>query len=206
MAKILKPNVDGFNQTDTGISYYDGPPPVPGVYQGKIKQLALATIATGANAGGQRLHLVVEITEGKYKGAGLVHSLNLTNQGAPYVNQFLRSLTDGSEAQYNAIREAFWHVGYSVGDENQKGRLPILKIGKKTDPIGMTTTFVTRMRPGNDGTERAVIARFVIPVPSDDATQEDSEDEIDLDTSFADIDDLDDKVSIGADSDDPWSV
>lgn len=205
MARVLKPNVDGYDEQLTGSSYYDGPPPVPGVYKGKIKQLALATIATGNNAGGQRLHLVVEITEGKYKGAGLVHSLNLTKQGAPYVNQFLRSLTDGSDSQYNAIREAFWRVGYTVGDEDQKGRLPILKIGKKTDPIGLATSFVTRMRAGNDGVERADIARFVVPATVE--TQEDTEEDDTLDSlaEFADLDELD-KVTISADADDPWSV
>ena len=61
----MKPVVDGFNETLSGGNYYDGPPPTPGLYQGKIKQLALATIASGPNAGGQRLHLVVEITDGK---------------------------------------------------------------------------------------------------------------------------------------------
>lgn len=204
MAKIMKPAVDGFNDTSTGNSYYDGPPPTPGLYQGKIKQLALATIATGNNAGGQRLHLVVEITEGKFKGAGLVTSLNLTQQGSPYVNQFLRSLTDGSDEQDKAIREAFWHVGYAVGDEDQKGRLPIIKIGKKFDPIGKPTAFVTRMRTGNDGVERADIARFVAPTVVE--PQEDSDDdELNLD-DFAVENDGNDKVTIDIDADDPWSV
>lgn len=206
MARVMKPVIDGFNDTNTGGGYYDGPPPTPGLYQGKVKQLALATIATGVNAGGQRLHLVVEITEGKFKGAGLVTSLNLTAQGAPYVNRFLRSLTDGSDEQDKGIREAFWHVGYSVGDEDQKGRLPILKIGKKFDPIGKSTAFVTRMRTGNDGVERADIARFVTPVvaePEEDTSSDDDLlaglDSLDLDT------DSTEKVTVGAD-DDPWSV
>lgn len=201
----MKPVVDGFNETLSGGNYYDGPPPTPGLYQGKIKQLALATIASGPNAGGQRLHLVVEITDGKFKGAGLVTSLNLTKQGAPYVNQFLRSLTDGTDGQYNAIREAFWHVGYSVGDEDQKGRLPILKIGKKTNPIGMSTAFVTKMRTGNDGVERADISRFVVPNPDEAKEDTDNSDELDLDT-FADLNDDDDSEKVAIDSDDPWSV
>ena len=203
MARVMKPNVDGFNETNTGSSFNDGPPPVRGVYRGKVKQLALATIASGNNAGGQRLHLVVEITEGKFQGAGLVTSLNLTQQGSPYVNQFLRSLTDGSDAQFQAIREAFWHTGYTVGDEDQKGRLPITKIGKKTNPIGLPTSFVTRMRAGNDGVERADITRFVVPTTVE--PQEDSEP--DLMDDFAELEgDSSDKVTIDVDSDDPWSV
>ena len=205
MANVMNPNFDGFNETNTGTDYYDGPPPTPGVYNGKIKQLALATIASGPNAGGQRLHLVVEITEGKFKGAGLVTSLNLTPQGSPYVNQFLRSLTDGSDSQYTAIREAFWRTGYTVGDADQKGRLPIVKIGKKTNPIGMSTSFVTRMRTGNDGVERADIARFAVPTHVAPEPEPEEDDALDGLADFADLDELS-SVSASSDADDPWSV
>lgn len=225
MPRIMKPDLDGFNATETGSNFYDGPPPPPGVYKGIVKQLSLAKIATGPNAGGDRLHLVVEIADGKYKGAGLVHSLNLTQQGQPFVNQFLRSLTDGSEDQWVAIREAFWHTGYLVADKpDQKSRLPILRIGKKTNPIGLTTSFVTRIRTVEKGEyagqERTDIARFVTPfagngndsdaaeVDDDLDTAEDTETETDSESTG--LDEFSEETSSDnpaeeLDVDDPWS-
>lgn len=227
MPRLLKPDIDGFDDTDTGASFYDGPPPPPGVYNGVIKQLALAKIATGESKGKKRLHLVVEITDGKFKGAGLVHSLNMTTQGNPFVNQFLRSLTDGSEEQWVGIRKAFWRTGYTVDDQpDAKNRFPILKIGKKFNPIGKPLSFVTRMRPDNNGVQRADITRFVIPFQDNGEEPEPEEDEY-----TSDLDDALDEfasettsnpepeasytrevkgspveaVDLDEDADDPWS-
>ena len=221
MPRVMKPPTDGYGNTDTGSNFYDGPPPPPGVYKGKIKQLALAKISTGENQGGDRLHLVVEISEGKYKGAGLVHSLNLTKQGEPFVNQFLRSLTDGSQEQWDAIQEAFWHVGYQVADKaDAKKRLAILKIGKKTNPIGMPTSFVTRMRTieqgEHAGEERVDIARFVTPFAGNGNDDEPAEDDglDDLDSAGVDSDatglgefaeSTTSNAKVVVDIDDPWS-
>jgi hypothetical protein len=221
MPRIMKPPTDGFNNTDTGTGFYDGPPPPPGVYKGTIKQLALAKIATGENQGTDRLHLVVEISDGKYKGAGLVHSLNLTKQGEPFVNQFLRSLTDGSEEQWVGIREAFWHTGYQVADKpDAKKRLAILKIGKKTNPIGMATSFVTRMRTVEKGEfagqERVDIARFVTPHAGNGNDAEDTADDglDDMESAGEDayetsaLDEFTEEKSqnkVVVDLDDPWS-
>lgn len=209
MAKLMKPPTDGFDNTDAGGGdWYDGPPPPNGVYKGKIKYLAIGKIATGENKGGQRIAVVVEITEGKYRGAGIGTGLNLTKQGEPYVNQFLRSLTDGSEAQWKGIREAFWRTGYLVGEPDNKHRLPIERIGKKTNPIGMSLTFATKLRTRNDNGETiADIARFLSP-----AQGEGAEEEPEADESFSDAlseveDSVDTEVALDVDADDdPWSV
>lgn len=205
MAKLMKPPTDGFDNTDTGGNWYDGPPPPDGLYKGKVKYLALGKIASGENKGGQRISVVVEISEGKYKGAGIGTGLNLTKQGEPYVNQFLRSLTDGSEEQWRGIREAFWRTGYLVGDPDKKGRLPIERIGKKTNPIGMSLSFVTKLRTRSDTNEvTADIARFVTPQKNDEI-EDDSEDDLlsDSDTIEEAVEDM---VDLDVDQDDPWSV
>ena len=50
-----------------------------------------------------------------------------------------------------------------------------MKIGKKTNPIGMSVAFVTKM--GNDlqDNPRAEVARFVLPIPKDSEEEEESD-------------------------------
>jgi hypothetical protein len=146
--------------------FYDGPPPPAGTYQGKVKKMGLAKIASGENKGADRIALVLEITQGKYKGAGILHSLNLTKQGSPFVNQFLESMTDGSEKQKKVIVDWFWNKGYDVqNDSDGKLGRPINWIGSpKFVPVGKTCAFMTRMGTDQQGEPRAEIARFVVPV------------------------------------------
>lgn len=206
MAKVLKPPSSYSAESTTGGGdWYDGPPPSPGTYRGVVKKLLLQDVR-----GEQRIMVLCEITEGKFKGAGVTRWFQLTEQGSPWWNQFLVSLTDGSDAQSRGIRQAFATDGFAVDDPDQKGRLPIVRIGKKTNPIGKSVVFVTKLRTGNDDIERAEISRFVQPREevaddndSDDGVLEDSLDGMD---EFAGIEDLDDKVAISADADDPWSV
>jgi hypothetical protein len=190
--RLLKPDFDGFDDLDTGIGFYDGPPPKPGTYRGRIKQMHIAKIESEAseNKGKQRVDLVVEITskgngeKTPFAGAGLVHSLNVTKQGAPFLNQFLHALTDGSDEEKVAVREAWWRKGYKVGDLVQvrgKPMLPVLQFGKyKPQEQELTCAFVTRMgtiKAGeNKGQERAEIARFVLPLNGSEAEEDDDSD------------------------------
>lgn len=213
MARVMKPPTEyDESDTDTGGGFYDGPAPKPGLYKGVVKKLLLSKVSEGEKKGEQRIMVICDITEGKFKGAGVTKWLQLTKQGSPWVNQFLHSLTDGSEAQKNGIRKAFKEIGYECGDPDSKKRLPIIKIGKKTNPIGMTTNFVTKMR--SDDETRAEIARFVIPI--DDSAGDDEEDtdlETTTDTDESDgldefADDAEDTATEedSTDEDDPWSV
>jgi hypothetical protein len=185
MARIIKPGFDGSDYRT--LPTYDGPPPVPGIYRGIIKRMGLAKIKTGDNAGGDRITLILEVESGEYQGARIAHSLNLTKQGAPYINQFLESLTDGSEQQKTGIRQAFWQTGYEVGPEDD-GRMgkPFLRIGPSTNPIGMVCTFRTKRGTDLSGNPRAAVARFVVPLPQeeDDVALETDEEVIDLDDEF----------------------
>jgi hypothetical protein len=206
---------------DTGGDWYDGPPPPPALYKGKVKMMLLSKVASGDNKGEQRIMVLCEITEGKYKGAGVTKWLQLTEQGSPWVNQFLRSLTDGSDAQFKGIREAFEQVGYTVGDPDAKKRLPIIKIGKKTNPVGMPTSFVTKLRTNpEDQVTRAEISRFVTPFV--EASEDDDNGEATTETDDFESDGLDEfaedstenpepeadssTTADADDDDDPWSV
>lgn len=223
MPKLMKPPTQG-KDAETGI--YDGDPPTPGLYQGKLVWLGIGTVKTGDNAGGQRLSVLVQITEGKFKGASVSTGFSF-GAGDGYINQFLDSLTDGSKAQRDGIRTAFWDTGYLVDDE-KNGVFPIVRIGKKTNPVGMPCAFVTKMRHRDDTDEDvADIAKFVVKRKpegdddTDDSTDDDGADgftsaleeaSLDDDASEDDPepagDDGDDDTvaeSAGA-TDDPWSV
>ena len=218
MPRVMKPpsTYDSSNTDTGGGDWYDGPPPPPALYKGTIKKMLLHKTKDGE----LRIMVLCEINDGKYKGAGVTKWLQLTEQGSPWVNQFLHSLTDGSDQQKKAIRKAFKEIGYEVGDADQKKRLPILKIGKKTVPVGKTVAFVTKLRTSEqDGVTRAEISRFVVPrdaneedeteEPDDGLDDEDSglDDGTDLDSDDTEPDESDD-TEAGSDDggDDPWSV
>lgn len=193
----IKPSVSGKGAT---VSYYDGPPPTPGTYQGKIKKMGLARIQNGDNAGADRIALLIEITQGKFKGAGVMHSLNLTEQGAPYVNQFLHAMTDGSDQQKEMIEDWFWEKGFDT-QEDPDGKMgrQFNFIGKPSfKPIGKNVAFVTKMDSYN-GAEKAAIVSFVVPLEGSGSEEPETEVEEVLDESPTET-----VVSDEDDADDPW--
>lgn len=170
----MKPSFDGSEETTRPEGmFYDGPPPKPGRYTGVVEKLGLAKIGSGDNKGQDRLALLVRITGGEYDGAGVFHSLNMTKQGGYFVNQFLWAMTDGSQRQRDAIRKMFWHKGYDVSKETD-GKMghPITVIGAKFNPIGKKVVFVTLRDHDLEGNERAKIARFLVPMESEDETED----------------------------------
>lgn len=208
MAKVLKPpsGYSADSVSSGGGDWYDGPPPAPGTYKGVVKKLLWQEIR-----GEQRIMVLCEISDGKYKGAGVTRWFQLTEAGSSWWNGFLASLTDGSDAQQKAIRQAFAQDGFAVDDPDAKGRLPIVRIGKKTNPIGKEVIFTTKLRTGNDDIERAEIIRFIVrPAESSNAeTSDDSspEDALDGLEEFADLDaETAEKVTLDSDADDPWSI
>lgn len=205
----IKPKIDGKGAT-TG--FYTGPPPPPDTYTGVVKKMGLATIKAGDNAGQHRIALLLEIAKGPYKGAGVMHSLNITEQGKGYVNDFLHALTDGSVKQRETLESWFWDLGYDVS-EQPDGNFgqQFTVIGKNFKPIGKPVTFITKA-DSYDGKPKAAIDRFVTPVNGG------SEDEVAEEDSLASV--ADDSESVGAEdvseeatedfgdddsADDPWS-
>lgn len=210
----IKPKIDGRGAT-TG--FYDGPPPTPGLYKGIVKKMGLAKISGGENAGMPRIALLLEVSEGPFKGAGIVHSLNETEQGKGYINQFLHAMTDGSEEQKSLIEEWYWELGYDTEaeDDGKMGK-PFNFIGKpKFKPIGKSVAFVVRSG-SYDGKPKAEIANFVVPVPNssedDDAVEEEAlestETVVEEDDSTPENSSDDDTTTVeddgGESADDPW--
>lgn len=107
--------------------------PPNGSYEGILKIVSIGNISQtakiAANRGKPKLNICVELKntqDGKYDGFPAWTTLNLIESSLPFVNQFLRSLTDGSEAQFTEIKKAFYNDG-PVVDETRKH---ITKIGR----------------------------------------------------------------------------
>lgn len=115
-----------------GRAGWSGELPPTGAYSGKLKVVSLGQISQAAknpaNRGKPKFNVGVELTgtpDGKYDGFMAWGSLNLIDSGIPYVNQFLHSLTDGSDKSITAVEKAFYEAGPVVDDRQQH----VLKIG-----------------------------------------------------------------------------
>lgn len=170
---IIKPKFDG---KDEESSQYSGPPPVPGPYHGVIKKMWYAKIKSGDNAGEDQYKILVEIDQGKYKGAGIFHNIQMLKQNAWSTNQFLDSMCE-NEKQREVLRQWFWQIGCDVAPDADKVGQPVNYIGKpKFKPVGKGLSFIVKNEPGDQGT-RAVIDRFVVKIDGEEesaAAEEDS--------------------------------
>lgn len=113
-----------------GFSNYEGPTPPAGSYRGILKVLRLKKITkAGANQGKSRLQIGVEIKHPEYDGFFLWGGLNLINEPTSlgFVNQFLNSLGDGSEASLLKKQKAMFGPGPDVDDSGIN--VEVLKIG-----------------------------------------------------------------------------
>jgi len=232
MPKVMKPPAAyDADSVDTGFDQYDGPPPTPGLYKGKVKKLLLSQVESGDKKGEQRVLVICDITESKFKGAGVAKWVQLTEQGSPWVNQFLRALTDGSDKAFKEMREAF-KKGYKVEGPDSKKRYSIEMFSNKFVPIGKDINFVVARRTIEQGERTgevvAQIARFVTPFVDpdgddvddesldglDDAPDFDTEPDADDDSTetepeaedSSDLSAGDDDTGEPEDADDPWSV
>jgi len=120
--------------------------PQTGSYKGKLKVLQLAK--TGANSAKYpncpMLRVGVELTDaGVATGFTAFRQLLLHDDFVRYVNQFLRALTDGSDAELAKIQKAF--ENNLVVDERE---INVLKIGtyKVNSPEGQLPMLVSIKR------------------------------------------------------------
>lgn len=167
---LIKPKFDG--QTSES-NQYNGPPPVPGPYHGVVKKMWYATIKSGKNEGEGQYKILIEIDQGKFKGAGLFHNLQMLEQNAWSTNQFLDSMT-AKEEQSKVLRKWFWEIGCDVETESDKVGQPVNFIGKpKFVPAGKELSFIIKNEPDNNGGTRAVIDRFIVSWRQEDEAEED---------------------------------
>lgn len=153
----------GINGVNTDVAQgreaWGGELPPTGSYEGVLKILSTGVIGPEAkNAGAGKLSVGVELRNtpgGKYDGYLAWGNLNLIESSLPYINQFLLALTDGSDAQFKAIKDAFY-VAKPTTDERKKhiekigrwnvnspeGALPI-KVSVSNKPFHNRVTNVT---------------------------------------------------------------
>lgn len=191
---------------DAGGTFYDGPIPAKGTYTGKLKIVKVQEIKNGANAGKPRLQILAEITGpknaknikgGSCIGAGVWGGANVTDQGVPFVNQFLNALTNGSEAQKVAIQKAFWEKSVPTDDEGN-----IEKIGRWliNSPNGELPVAFTVKHSTYNGELQAQIGRWLVKEDKTDEgvdAEADADEDEDPDLEDADVEDEDD-------NDDPY--
>lgn len=111
-----------------GYESYSGPLPKSGSYPGILKIVQMGKASERAkNPGAPMLKIGVELTDAEPSEAiGFVafRNLVLVDSVVPYINQFLRALTDGSDAELAKIQKAFQNG--IVLDDQQKN---VLRIG-----------------------------------------------------------------------------
>lgn len=123
----------GLNGTSEGAAesreLWGGELPPTGSYSGVLKILSMGVIGPNAqNAGKPKCSIGVELRntkDGKYDGYIAWGNLNLIESSIPYINQFLISLTSGTDVEFTKIKKAFYDDGPIV-DEKKKH---VLKIG-----------------------------------------------------------------------------
>jgi hypothetical protein len=110
----------------------------------------------------------------QYNGYGIRFNLNVTEQGAPWINQWLLAMCGGDKARFKKVSAEFWGAGPRVNDEDDT----ILAIGPlKLDPDGMSMVVSTRNNT-YEGERRLQVGSF-LGLPGSNGSAPDDEQEID---------------------------
>jgi hypothetical protein len=155
-------NLD-INLTDAEIAEaredWKGPLPPKGSYPAKMKVVQFKEIVNGKNKGSYRISIVATLDTGdKYDGCPVYGGVNLTEQGAQYVNQWLYSLTDGSDAAFKKLQTAF-QAGPIVDEKKEN----VLKIGslKINSPEGEQKILISLKQDTYNGDTSCKIVSFL---------------------------------------------
>ena len=181
-------------EASQGFPVYKGDLPPNGAYQAAVKVVKIDKIGSGNDKGKSRLKIVAIIDDPEYpeyKGCPAFGNLNLTEQGASYVNQFLESLTDGSEAQKKAVRNAFWKTGPIVDDAKEH----IVRIGKVqvNSPRGELVVVIGTRHNTWQGNTTLQINQWMLAGENEGSGSDDEDDESNVveadDDSVVEVDD-----------------
>ena len=196
--------IDGSDQDAAeGFPTWDGPIPPVGSYGGKLKVVKLMQIKQGSqNAGKTRVMLMAEITDpGPYKGYPTFGGVNVIDSGLQFVNQWLRSLTDGSEEQFRAIKQAFYRDGKGLrpGTDYDEDTAHVKRIGKWliNSPEGQIPVKVTlrhRVNP-NTGDTQAQIQTWLLGAGGMGSSSTSTSEPVEEEAAVIDLDE-DDNESI----------
>ena len=200
-------NINGVDvDAAEGREQWAGPLPPKGSYPAILKLVKVKQIKGKTD---NRLQIMVTLNTGdQFDGCPVWGGVNLTDQGMPYVNQFLQSLTDGSEAEFTKIKKAFY--GGFVVDEKKEN---VLRIGtwKINSPEGQLPVLIslghnTYQPPadasGNQQPARtsAQIASFLLSGGTSSAGSSDADEVV------AEEDDDDSDLDVDAEADDDGSI
>ena len=185
-----------------GFENYKGELPPNDAYRGILKTVKVRKIQSGEDKGKNGLMLVVILNDPKfpeYDGCPVFGNLNLTDQGAQYVNQFLEALTDGSDKAKTDIKRAFWKTGPIVDDAKEH----ILRIGKTqvNSPKGELSVLIGTKTSTYSGNTSVKVQQWMLEngenasgPAEDDIVEEDEDDDsvVDVDSEDADDDNEED--------------
>jgi hypothetical protein len=170
---------------------WSGPLPPKGSYPAILKLVRVKQIKGKTD---NRLQIMAVLNTGdQYDGCPVWGGVNLTDQGIPYVNQFLASLTDGSESEIEKIEKAFY-TGFVVDEKKTE----VLKIGTKriNSPDGKLPIMISLGHSTYEGKTNPKIMSFLLPgggsagggSSTDEEEVAEEDDDVDV-TAEADSDD-----------------
>lgn len=145
---------------------WKGPLPPKGAYPAKLRLMQIKAIK-GSNTR-KRISVMAILQTENIDGQEEYHEcpcwggFNLDEAGIPYLNQFLDSLTDGSDSAIKKIRTAFYPPRGPIVDEK---KVNVLKIGtlKINSPEGELPIMITVGHNTWEGKTTAKAVSFLIP-------------------------------------------
>lgn len=170
-------NINGVDvEAAEGYDEWKGPLPVKGSYPAKLRIVQVKQIKGKTD---NRLSIMAVLnTKGdperaQYDGCPCWGGVNLTEQGIPYINQFLQSIST-DETDYQKVKKSFY-AGF-VTDEKKSN---VTKIGAKKimSPEGELDIMISVGHNTYNGVTSAKIASF-LPPGSISGSSDDDEDEI----------------------------
>jgi hypothetical protein len=176
---------------------WDGPLPPKGVYPGILKIVRVKQIKGKTD---NRLQILVTLNTGdEYDKCPVWGGVNLTDQGIPYVNQFLAALTDGSDSEIDKIEKAFY-AGFVVDEKKTE----VIRIGTKkiNSPEGTLPILISLGHNTWEGKVNPKILSFLLPGGSSASTSTATEEVVEEDDDEDDVSDVDAEPSDGGIFDD----
>lgn len=190
-------NINGVDvEAAEGREEWKGPLPPKGSYPAKLRLVQVKQIKGKSD---NRLSIMAVLDtkndpdRAQYDGCPVWGGVNLTEQGIPYINQFLQAIST-DETDYLKVKRSFY-AGF-VTDEK---KVNVLKIGTKriNSPEGELSIMISLGHNFYDGKTNAKIGSFLPPgsvVGNDDdedeVVEEDDSDDVDTeDDSEGDVED-----------------
>lgn len=199
MPKLKPFNIKGMENPENAEpkSFKDVPTPPKGRYVTKVKRMTHGEIKNGDNKGATRFGILLELVGGekgkheKHIGYGFWYGINVTTQGAGYVNAFLDALAGGDPTKTKQLRRDFWKGNIVIDDDGHVQKIGSFKIGS---PEGVREIEVTtKVGPDYQGNKVGQIVSVLVPAKSESSEDEDEDDEYEEDDDPLDSDEDEDE-------------